>query len=101
MSILVGVKVFADTAAFSKALSERAYEFQAVSSRAQGAGAIDHRFGIGDGPVFVTDDWTSKAAFVEFFSNPELQAFIGSVGSNHAADLEITVGESVDSPDQF
>lgn len=72
MSILVGVKVVADTSAFRKALSERADEFQAVSSRAQGAGAIHHRFGIGDGYVFVTDEWTSKAAFDEFFSNPEL-----------------------------
>lgn len=101
MSILVGVKVFADTAAFRKALSERADEFQAVSSQAQAAGAIHHRFGIDDEDVFVTDEWTSKAAFDEIFSNPELQTFISSVGGNPAQDLEITIGDSVDSPDQF
>ncbi|MBT2566268.1 hypothetical protein J7I84_07105 [Arthrobacter sp. ISL-85] len=101
MSIIVGVKIFADTTAFTAALNERAEEFETISARAQGAGAIHHRFGIGDGFVFVNDEWESKAAFDKFFSDPELQAFIGSVGGEADKTPEIIVGDSVDSPDQF
>lgn len=34
------------------------------------AGAIHHRFGIGDGFVAVIDEWESVEHFQKFFSNP-------------------------------
>jgi hypothetical protein len=101
MSVLVGVKVFADTNAFTKSLSERADEFRAISERAKEVGAIHHRFGLGDGFVFVNDEWESAAAFEKFFSDPELQAFIGSIGGDPNKVPEITFGESINSADQF
>lgn len=101
MSIIVGVKVFADTNTFTTSLDERADEFRAISARAKDAGAIHHRFGLGDGFVFVIDEWESAAAFEKFFSDPELQAFVGSIGGDPNKAAEITIGESINSPDQF
>ena len=49
---------------------------------AQTVGAIHHRFGIGDGFVLVVDEWESAEQFEAFFSNPDLQAFIGEIGAD-------------------
>ncbi|HEY8699879.1 MAG TPA: hypothetical protein VIM08_02780 [Arthrobacter sp.] len=101
MSIIVAVKVYGDTAAFTKSLDEQADDFRAIKERAQVAGALHHQLAIGDGFVLVNDEWESAAAFEKFFSDPELQAFIGSVGGDPSKAPEITIAESVDSPDKF
>jgi hypothetical protein len=100
MSVLVSIKVAADTDAFQKALAERGSEFKEIGDRAQGVGAIHHRFGIGDGFVLVVDEWETAADFEQFFSSPELQGFIGTIGGNPTPP-EITVSEAVSSPDEF
>jgi hypothetical protein len=100
MSVLVTAKVSGDTDAFRKALSERGSEFEEIAARARGVGAIHHRFGIGDGYVLVVDEWQSADEFEKFFGDPELQAFIGTVGG-HPTQPEITMTEAVSSPDEF
>ena len=101
MSIIVAVKVFGDTSAFTKSLEERADDFRAIKARSQEASALHHQLAIGDGFVLVNDEWESAAAFEKFFTDPELQAFIASVGGDPNKAPEITIGESVDSPDKF
>jgi hypothetical protein len=64
------------------------------------AGAIHHRFAIGDGYVVVIDEWESMGHFEKFFGNPELQEFIGSIGADPGPPEMIT-GEAVSSPDEF
>ncbi|MGA8246809.1 MAG: hypothetical protein WB797_07885 [Nocardioides sp.] len=100
MSILAVIKVSGDTATFQRALTERAGEFEAVATRAQAMGAIHHRFGIGDGFVLVVDEWESAEAFEQFFGDPKMQEFIGSIGAAPAPP-EITIVEATASPDQF
>jgi quinol monooxygenase YgiN len=99
MSVLVVAKFPADTDTFRKGLADRAGEFAAMSEQARAAGAIHHRFGIGDGVVMVVDEWESPQAFEAFFSQPELQEFIGAIGA--AGPPDITVTEAITSPDQF
>ena len=53
MSVLVIGKFQGDTAKFRQALTDRADEFAKITDGARSAGAIHHRFGIGDG--FVRD----------------------------------------------
>ncbi|MEW1809047.1 hypothetical protein [Pseudarthrobacter sp. NPDC080039] len=101
MSVIVAVKIFGDTNVFTKSLDERADEYRRISERSREAGAIHHQFAIGDGFVLVADEWESASAFEKFFSQPELQAFIGSVGGTPTVAPEITIGESLDSPDKF
>jgi quinol monooxygenase YgiN len=100
MSVLVIGKFQGDTGKFRQALTDRADEFAKISDGALSAGAIHHRFGIGDGFVLIVDEWESVEQFQQFFSNPDLQAFIGSVGAAPAPP-EITVSEAVASSDQF
>jgi hypothetical protein len=100
MSVLINVKISGDTGKFREALVSRAGEFAAIADRAKGEGAISHRFGVGDGYVMVVDEWQSPEHFEKFFGNPELQAFIASVGANPAPP-EMTVCEAITSSDQF
>jgi len=46
----------------------------------QVAGGLHHRFGIGDSFIVIVDEWKSVDHFQKFFGDPDLQAFIGSVG---------------------
>jgi hypothetical protein len=100
MSVLVIGKFQGDTGKFRQALTDRADEFAKISDGARAVGAIHHRFGIGDGFVVLVDEWESVEQFQQFFANPDLQAFIGSVGAAPAPP-EITVAEAVTSADQF
>jgi hypothetical protein len=100
MSVLVIGKFQGDTAKFGQALTDRAGEFAKIADMAKAAGGVHHRFGIGDGFVVIVDEWESVEHFQQFFSDPDLQAFIGSVGAAPAPP-EITVAEAVSSPDQY
>ena len=100
MSVLVIGKFQGDTATFRKALADRAGEFTKIADMARSAGGIHHRFGVGDGFVVIADEWETAGQFQRFFSDPDLQAFIGSVGAAPAPP-EITIAEAVSSPDQY
>jgi quinol monooxygenase YgiN len=100
MSVLVVAKFEGDTAKFRESLTERAGEFEKFMEMAVAAGAIHHRFGIGDGFVVVIDEWESAEAFQNFFANPDLQAFISSVGAA-PVQPEMTIAGAVTSPDQM
>lgn len=100
MSVLVVVKVSGDTATFQKALVDRADEFEAVGARAKRAGAIHHRFGVGDGYVVAVDEWETADAFEQFFGDPKMQEFVASIGADPTPP-QITVGQAIASPDEF
>jgi hypothetical protein len=100
VSMLVIAKFRADTVTFRKALTDRAGEFEKIAGMARGAGGIHHRFGVGDGFVLVVDEWESIGHFEQFFGNPELQAFIGSVGAEPGPP-EMIIAEATASPDQY
>ena len=100
MSVLIIGKFQGDTAKFRQALVERADEFAKIGETGRSAGAIHHRFGIGDGFVVVQDEWESVGQFQQFFADPSLQAFIASVGADPAPP-ELIVSEAVSSSDQF
>jgi hypothetical protein len=100
VSVLIVGKFQGDTAKFRQALVDRAGEFVKIADEAKAAGAIHHRFGIGEGTVMIVDEWESVEQFEKFFSDPEVQAFIGTTGAAQAPP-ELTVTEAVASPDQF
>jgi quinol monooxygenase YgiN len=100
MSVLVVGKFEGDTAKFRQALEERCDEFAAIGERSKQAGALHHRFGIGDGFVVVVDEWESPEHFQRFFEDPGVQAFIASTGAA-ATPPELTITEATSSADQF
>jgi len=97
MSVLVIGKFQGDTATFRQALGDRAGDLAGYADMARAAGGIHHRFGVGDGFVLVVDEWESAE---KFFSNPELQAFIGTLGAAPVPP-ELIVAEAVASADQY
>jgi hypothetical protein len=99
MSVLVIGKFQGDTATFRKALAERAAEFEEISAGARAQGALHHRFGVGDGFVVLVDEWETVEQFQQFFSNPDLHAFIGTIGAT--GQPEITVSEAVTAPGEY
>jgi hypothetical protein len=100
MSVLITSRFQGDTAVFRQALVDHAGDLAKFSEISRSAGAIHHRFGVGDGFVLVVDEWESVEQFQQFFANPDLQALIGQMG---AADVppEITVTEAINSADMF
>lgn len=101
MSVIVSVKIPADTEIFRKSLAERAEEYRQIAERGKSQGALHHRFAIGDGFVLVDDEWESAQAFQSFFGDPEMRAFVGSVGGDPNTPPDVTFGEAIGSPDQF
>ena len=100
MSVIVVGKFQGDTAVFRRSLTERASEFEKWGALARSAGGIHHRFGVGDGYVVVVDEWQSVEHFERFFGNPELQAFVASIGAAPAPP-EMIISEAVSSPDDY
>ena len=100
MSVLIIAKFQGDTATFRQSLTDRAGEYAKLAEASKAAGGLHHRFGVGDGFVLVVDEWESVEHFQKFFADPDLQAFIGTVGAAPEPP-EITVAEAVTSPDQF
>lgn len=48
MSVIVSVKIPADTEIFRKSLAERAEEYRQIAERGKSQGALHHRFAIGE-----------------------------------------------------
>jgi quinol monooxygenase YgiN len=99
VSVLCVVKVPGDVAKAKAAFVEHADEMREISSRGKAAGAIHHRFGVGDGFILVVDEWDTAEHFETFFSNPDLHAFMATMGATGAP--EITIVEGVTTADQF
>jgi quinol monooxygenase YgiN len=99
MSVLVVGTFRGDTATFRKALEERPEDFTRLADKSKAAGAIHHRFGVGDGVVVIVDEWESAEQFQAFMAEPEVMAFASVAGA--AGPPEVTITEAVSSPDQF
>jgi hypothetical protein len=100
VSVVIVGKFKGDTAKFRQALTDRADEFARWGEAGRAAGAVHHRFAVGDGYVLVVDEWQSVQHFEKFFGDPELQAFIGGIGAAPEPP-EMLVGEAVSSADEF
>jgi hypothetical protein len=55
MSVLITAKFQGDTAQFRQALADRADDLARFAGLSRTAGAIHHRFGVGDGFILVVD----------------------------------------------
>jgi hypothetical protein len=99
MSVLVTMKVKGDTDRFRAFIANEADRLRAIAQTARDAGAIHHRFGVGDGFVVVVDEWDSAESFQGFITSDEVVAVIGEMGAQGEPEVDIT--EAVESPDQF
>jgi hypothetical protein len=102
MSFLVTVRVPGDSNKFREFVSDSANadRLKAIADDGRSRGAIHHRFGVGDGFVFVVDEWENPQQFQEFFQgNEEIEALIRESGGQ--GPPEVTLAEALETPDQF
>jgi hypothetical protein len=99
MSVLIVGKFYGDTELFRKSLVERSDDIARTGAEARTVGAIHHRFGVGEEYVLVIDEWETVEQFQQFMAQPELQELIASMGA--VGEPEITICESISSPDEF
>ena len=99
MSVLVTMKMQGDTEQFRRFLETEGDRLRGLAQSARDAGAIHHRFGVGDGFVVVVDEWDSAESFQRFISSDAVVAVIGEMGGQGEPMVDIT--EAVKSPDQF
>jgi len=59
MSTLVIAKYRADPARFEELIDSRRVDFTAVARSKRSRGCISHRYAVGDGVVYVIDEWPS------------------------------------------
>lgn len=96
MSVLVSMKVAGDTDQFRRFIQDED-RLRSIAERAKAAGAIHHRFGIGDGYVIVVDEWDTAE---------HMQQFLASIGDVFAdagaqAEPEMWFSEAVSTADEF
>jgi hypothetical protein len=100
MTVLVTVTVPCDTDAFRAFAADNGDTLVAISQTGKEAGAISHRFGIGDGEVFVIDEWDSADAFLGFFEgNEEIAEVIQAAGAT--GPPAVAIYEAIETADQF
>jgi hypothetical protein len=101
VSVLVTLRIHGDTDQFRRLLETAPERFSEIAPDAKAAGAIHHRFGVGDGFVLVVDEWESAEAFQAFFQgNEKIPAIMRDAGAAQG-EPEITFAEAVSSPDEF
>ncbi len=100
MSVLVTVKIPADTDAFQSFAAEHGDKLVAVGDEGKSRGAIHHRFALGDGFILAVDEWPDAESFMGFFDGNDA---IGEVmaASGASGEPDVTVAELIDTPDQF
>jgi hypothetical protein len=101
VSVLVTLRINGDTEQFRRFMETEPERFAEIAPDAKAAGAIHHRFGIGDGYVLVVDEWESAEAFLGFFrSNEKVPAIMRDAGAAQE-EPEILFAEAISSPDEF
>jgi len=99
MSVMVTMKVKGDTDQFRRFLETDADRLKKLAEKGREAGAIHHRFAVGDGFVLVIDEWDTAEAFQSFMSSDEIAEVMRDAGAQSEPAIEF--GEAVESPDQF
>jgi hypothetical protein len=96
MSVLITMKVAGDVNQFRQWVANED-RLREIAERAKAAGAIHHRFGIGDGFVLVVDEWDTEEHFHEFMAG--IQEVFAEAGAQAAPELAIT--EAISTADEF
>jgi hypothetical protein len=96
MSVLITMRVPGDTDQFRRFVQDED-QLREISERAKAAGALHHRFGVGDGFVLVVDEWETAEAFQQFIAG------LGDVFRDAGAQgpPEVTISEAITTADQF
>ena len=100
MSVMMVLKVQADTDAFRSYVDSHAAELEQLSEDAKNQGGIHHRFAVGDGILLVINEWESADSFMSFFQGNEVVAEVMRAAGAQG-EPEISIGEAIDAPGTY
>ena len=100
MSVIVIGRMNADPATIQKLWADRKADFEGVAAEARKAGALHHRWGLGDGYILLIDEGPDGESFQKFFSTNETIPALMQAGGVQGAP-EFTIVESATGPDEF
>jgi len=91
MSVTVTVRFpVSDVEKAIEGLDNNAAALKGISQRAQGIGAMHHRFVAGDDELLVIDEWESAEQFQSFFdSNPQIADIMTSIGMSGPPSVSV------------
>lgn len=99
MSVLVVIKIPADTKKFEAFAAANKAILREFEDQGKALGAVHHRFGVGDGVIFVIDEWGTREEFEAFFANPQMASVMQEAGAMGAPAFEFY--EAIDTTDEF
>jgi heme-degrading monooxygenase HmoA len=101
MTVLVILSIPADTDKFREYAAAHPDEMIAIAENGRAAGALHHRFALGDGEVVVLDEWDSAESFNGFFA--ENEEAIGEImqGAGASGPPQTVFYESIETADAF
>jgi len=100
MSVVVTGRVDMDPDVFKKIMEERPDDFLAVMKESKTRGAIHHQFLLGEGALWLLDEWDTAEHFQEFFANQPIIADLMSA-AGVTTRPEFHIHEVLPSPDRF
>ena len=98
MSVLVSMRVPGDTDQFRRWVQDEE-RLMGFSERAKAAGALHHRFAVGDGFVLVQDEWESVEQYQMFISALQDEGVFQDAGAQ--GEPQVTIAEAIATADQF
>lgn len=102
MSVMMGLRIAVEVAAFEQMVAENQETLKAVEARSKEMGAIHHRFyGNLDGSeVLVVDEWPDPDSFGAFMqASPEIAEMFGKAGAR--AEPQPVFWRELDAGDAF
>jgi hypothetical protein len=67
--------------------------------RGQAAGALHHRFAVGDGFVLVVDEWESVEQYERFIGELQAEGVFADAGAQ--GEPQVTIAEAITTADQY
>jgi quinol monooxygenase YgiN len=100
MSVIVLVRIQVDPANLEKVWADRVADFKAIEERARAAGALHHRWGLGEDHAVLIDEWETAEAFHGFFDDPTIASLMQEAGVQGPPEFDI-LRAAAGAPDEF
>jgi hypothetical protein len=99
MTVIVTISAPADTERFRQYAESHGDLLRGISDKARAQGCVSHVFALGDGEVFVVDEWGSGEQFQQFFADPQIAEVMQASGIQ--GEPKISVREALDTADRI
>lgn len=98
MSVIITMRVPGDTDQFRRWVNDEE-RMAGFRERGQAAGALHHRFAVGEGFVLVVDEWESVDQYERFIGELQAEGVFAEAGAQ--GEPQVTIAEAITTADQY